>query len=157
MGASFAFATIYGLTFKVFFWVLCVIIGWKIGKKIRKKYFWDDSRIKSAFESGGDDCDVKSIKDMTKLSNKVRVDIVYNDISGEQTARVVDVEAIKKQGEITYLRGFCHLREKQCIFRSDRIVRSLDRETGEIIEDLPAFIKRRAKPVDDTKRSIWGI
>lgn len=157
MGTGVVASTVFvGILFKFLFILFCIILGWKIGKiigdSIRGK-----SRIKSAFESGGDDCDSKSIKDMVKLSKKVRVDIVYNDMSGEQTARVIDVEAIKKQGDITYFRGFCHLRGKVCIFRSDRIEKSLDRETGEIIQDLPAFIKKRAKPTQSTKRSMLDI
>jgi hypothetical protein len=58
----------------------------------------------------------------------------YRDSHGNETSRVVTVDAISQSGEKTYLEGLCHTYNEARTFRTDNIIGKLtDRSTGEII------------------------
>lgn len=73
-------------------------------------------------------------------SAKKTVRIVYRDGDGNLSERVVDVKAFEPRGADGMLIGRCHLRNASRTFRFDRMVRVVDEDTGEIIQDLQAAL-----------------
>lgn len=71
----------------------------------------------------------------------------YVDRDGEVGKRTVDVHKISQSGGLTYLEGFCHKRNADRTFRTDRIQgRLTNAETGEGIdaEDLLLSVQERS-------------
>lgn len=75
----------------------------------------------------------------------IQIEIEYQDFAGDCTRRVVSVQGFSKsrRGAPGYLEAFCYLRQEPRTFRLDRIVQAVDMETGEILEDLEAFLSDR--------------
>lgn len=74
-----------------------------------------------------------------------RLRLSYSDAQGERTERDIDVYECDTSNPAGYLIGYCHLREGVRTFRIDRVLRAVDRDTGEIIKDLPNFAAARFK------------
>lgn len=68
----------------------------------------------------------------------LRID--YEDGAGKKTVRVVDVRQFGSDGYGTLLIGHCRMRNATRTFRTDRIVQCLDEETGEIVDDVHAYL-----------------
>lgn len=64
----------------------------------------------------------------------------YISGSGESSQREVTV---RDYDGSCYLRGTCHLRNEWRTFRIDRIQRCTDTETGEVIADIPKYLKQK--------------
>ena len=71
----------------------------------------------------------------------------YIDRDGGSSTRTVDVQAISQRDGSTYLEGFCHKRQEDRTFRTDRIVGRLTNVgTGEILDasDLLLSVRERS-------------
>lgn len=71
----------------------------------------------------------------------------YVDRDGEAGRRTVDVHKISQSDGLTYLEGYCHKRNADRTFRTDRIQgRLTNAETGEVIdaEDLLLSVQKRS-------------
>lgn len=74
------------------------------------------------------------------ISIKVTIKIKYEDGGGVVTERVVDVKKYNHYQECFW--GFCHLRNENRTFRTDRVKEVVDVETGEIVSGLKRFLRR---------------
>lgn len=63
----------------------------------------------------------------------------YEDAEGRVTEREVQVRECDTTNPAGYLTGHCRLRNEFRTFRMDRIKRAIDMETGEVLDDLPAW------------------
>jgi len=73
---------------------------------------------------------------------RAQLGLQYRDPDGAITARDVDVQQVGRLNQQAYFRGYCHLRQADRTFRIDRIVECWDTESGEVIEDVEAFLRR---------------
>ena len=83
-----------------------------------------------------DKADAATYKRKVKAAFRIK----YDDMLGNITERDVDVQEIIRENDIVYLAGHCHLRDAHRTFRVDRISECISRDTGEIVEDIPAFL-----------------
>lgn len=98
-------------------------------------------RVKSAQSPEAFDAWEGSFYDApVQRSAKKTVRIVYRDGNGALSERVVDVRAFEPGGADGLLIGRCHLRNAMRTFRFDRLVRVVDEDTGEIIQNLQAVL-----------------
>lgn len=75
----------------------------------------------------------------------IQIELQYQDFAGDCTRRVVSVQGFSRsrRGQSGCLEAFCHLRQEQRTFRFDRIRQAVDMETGEVLQDLEAFLSAR--------------
>lgn len=69
--------------------------------------------------------------------------LTYRDGNGQGTERQVQVRECDTLNPAGYLTGICQLRGAFRTFRIDRVERAVDMETGEIIENIPAWAQTR--------------
>jgi hypothetical protein len=70
-----------------------------------------------------------------------KIGLVYRDAQSAETERVITVHGAQADdARITMLEGYCHLQRGPRSFRTDRILRAYDPETGELIPDLGAWL-----------------
>jgi len=77
------------------------------------------------------------------------LEIQYRDSKGQTTGRQVEVKECDTQNPAGYLYGYCLLRQQLRTFRLDRIVRATDIETGEVIESITEWARRRHEESPD--------
>lgn len=75
------------------------------------------------------------------LDVKKSFDIVYTDGNGKTTERIVDVQKFDEQLHGGIVLGHCRMRKANRTFRFDRISKCIDIETGELITDIPSYLK----------------
>ena len=68
------------------------------------------------------------------------LNIEYTNAAGEISRR--DISISHYDGSC-YLRGFCHLRGEPRTFRIDRVSSCIDRDTGEVVSDIPAHLRQK--------------
>jgi hypothetical protein len=71
----------------------------------------------------------------------LRID--YEDGAGKRTERVVDIRQFGTDLNGNILIGHCRMRNATRTFRSDRIKRCVDEETGEIVGDVFAYLREK--------------
>lgn len=93
---------------------------------------------KDAWESFGSDRDWKRLEDL-------ELEIDYKDSEGKETTRQVRLLKYSVNPDLSeaYLRAHCYLRDSWRTFLSTRIGRCVDIETGEIIQDIPKYLKEK--------------
>ena len=93
---------------------------------------------KDAWESFGSDRDWKKLEDL-------ELEIDYKDSEGKETTRQVRLLKYSVNPDMSeaYLRAHCYLRDSWRTFLSTRIGRCVDIETGEIIQDIPKYLKEK--------------
>lgn len=64
----------------------------------------------------------------------------YRDSQGAETERTVDVKKVYPGQKISFFDGYCSLRNSNRTFRTDRVFKSFDAQTGEIIQDLSEYM-----------------
>ncbi len=74
---------------------------------------------------------------------KATLRIEYEDGAGKQTERVVDVRQFGTDVYGNILIGHCRMRNATRTFRTDRIKRCIDEETGEIVSDVFAYLREK--------------
>jgi len=74
---------------------------------------------------------------------RAAVEIQYRDASGSETRREVDVSECDTESSNGYLIGVCRKRGAYRTFRMDRVRSAIDLETGEVIDDLPTWARRK--------------
>lgn len=87
--------------------------------------------------------------------NGVRLALLYEDCTGAQSRRVVQVKSIQSRGDTRYIYGHCELRSASRSFRIDRIVEVVDMRTGEVSGDPEAYLApllRLAQPAGAPRR-----
>ncbi len=68
--------------------------------------------------------------------------ITYADEDGVVTEREIYVDNWRKRGAVTYYFCWCFERDAQRTFRSDRILETVNVQTGRRIKDISAYIMR---------------
>lgn len=68
--------------------------------------------------------------------------ITYADEDGVVTDREIYVDNWYKRGGITYYKCWCFLRDERRTFRSDRILDTINVQTGRRIKDISAYVMR---------------
>jgi len=66
----------------------------------------------------------------------------YTDANGDNSEREVRID---KYNGSCYLNGYCNLRKDIRSFRIDRIKECIDIDSGEVVNDIPAHLKRKYK------------
>jgi hypothetical protein len=74
---------------------------------------------------------------------KARLRLNYVDGAGKKTERTVDVRQFGTFGNSTLLIGHCLLRDATRTFRTDRVQKCIDEETGEIVTGLATYLKKK--------------
>lgn len=72
--------------------------------------------------------------------------IRYSDSRGRTTQRRISVISVGAGEDAFLLRAFCHERRAPRCFRSDRIAEAIDMATGEVIEDITAWLDGGGEP-----------
>lgn len=67
----------------------------------------------------------------------------YTDGAGSRTTRKVDVRQFGPWGDALLVIGHCRLRDATRTFRTDRMRNCVDLDTGELIDDVAAFLRER--------------
>lgn len=70
-----------------------------------------------------------------------RLQLMYVDAQGAKSSRTVEVRQFGELPDTTLLIGKCLLRNATRTFRTDRIQQCVNDETGEIIDDVGAFLR----------------
>lgn len=91
---------------------------------------------KDAWEGGIWDAD-----DLRKVD--AYIEIEYRDAKLQETKRRVRVESFSNSMYDGALLGFCELRQANRNFRFDRVLRCVDIETGEDIQDIRSFLNEK--------------
>jgi len=68
----------------------------------------------------------------------------YRDSQGADTQRTVDVKKFYPGTKIGFFDGYCNLRNSNRTFRTDRVSKCFDAQTGEIIQDLFGYLSQAA-------------
>ncbi len=76
---------------------------------------------------------------------KADLQLTYKDSKGKTTDRLVSLSGYDGSA---YIKGFCNQRNSNRAFRIDRILKAIDMETGEIIDNVPDHLldKYRQSP-----------
>lgn len=74
---------------------------------------------------------------------RAQLEIQYRDAEGSETRRKVDVRECDIESKSGYLIGICKMRNAYRTFRMDRVRHATDLETGEVIDNLPEWAKRK--------------
>ena len=74
---------------------------------------------------------------------KATLRINYEDGDGQQTDRTVDVRQFGAYGPGSLLIGHCRMRNATRTFRTDRIKRCVDEETGEVVGDVAQYLRAK--------------
>ena len=74
---------------------------------------------------------------------KARLRLNYVDGAGKRTERTVEVRQFGDFGSSTLLIGHCQLRNATRTFRTDRIAKCVDEDSGEIVSDVSTYLKNR--------------
>jgi len=74
---------------------------------------------------------------------EARCTLDYESTSGKRTTRDVDVSAFYRGDGGCIIDCFCHLRNAKRTLSSKSIRRAIDRDTGEVINDLYAFLESK--------------
>lgn len=68
--------------------------------------------------------------------------ITYADDDGVITERDIYVDTWRESGAVIYYTCWCFLRDERRTFRSDRILKTVNAQTGRQIKDISAYILR---------------
>ena len=68
------------------------------------------------------------------------VEMLYTDVIGTTTSRIVTVEAVVKKLGVRYLKCWCHERNAERTFRVREVGEIVDLETGEVHCDATAWL-----------------
>jgi hypothetical protein len=77
------------------------------------------------------------------ITCKAKLRFRYVDGTGRRTERTVDVRQLGGYADTTLLIGHCSLRDATRTFRTDRITNCVDVDTGEVVKDVVAHLKKR--------------
>lgn len=83
-----------------------------------------------------DDWEPEELKKATAF-----IKIQYMDAKHEETERSVKVQGFND----SYFKGQCKMRKASRTFRFDRLISTVDLNTGEVIEDLHAYLIESSK------------
>ncbi len=86
------------------------------------------------------------------LPAKVKLRLNYVDGAGKKSERTVEVRQFGSFGISTLLIGHCVLRNATRTFRTDRIVKCVDENTGEIVADVPSYLRRKYEESPERSR-----
>lgn len=88
---------------------------------------------------------------------RARLQIDYLDGAGNKTVRTVDVQRFGAYGETNLLIGHCALRDATRTFRSDRIQKCIDVESGELVTDVSAHLQSKYNASPERIRDVLLI
>ena len=74
---------------------------------------------------------------------KAKLRLNYIDGAGKKTERTVDVRQFGAFGNSTLIIGHCLLRDATRTFRTDRIQKCLDEDTGELVIDVATYLNKK--------------
>lgn len=80
-----------------------------------------------------------------------RLSIHFADKEGKRTEREIDLKKFFTDGKDGLMHAYCHLRQGNRPFRLSRVSRAVDLDTGETVQDLPAWLQTQYK---DTPRGM---
>lgn len=83
---------------------------------------------------------------------KASLRIDYENGAGKRTERTVDVRQFGTDGYGNLLIGHCRMRNATRTFRTDRIKRCVDEETGEIVGDVYAYLREKYERSPESTR-----
>jgi uncharacterized tellurite resistance protein B-like protein len=69
-----------------------------------------------------------------------RLKIRFTDKDGQKTEREIDTKRFLADDKDGVLQAFCHLRQANRPFRLSRVSHAVDLDTGEVLQDLPAWL-----------------
>lgn len=85
------------------------------------------------------------------LSSGTLLGFSYEDSTGNLSDRIVEFRSISKSNGLTYLKSICTDRRAPRTFRTDRMMSVFSLETGELIDDLDAYLTSTKPPVTKSK------
>lgn len=88
------------------------------------------------------DYDYFSVKEQFVRKVDLKLRIRYQKTSGQIDERDFDLREFQRGDEGYALEGYCHLRNAERSLVSQGVLHCIDRETGEIIDNLPAYIEK---------------
>jgi len=83
---------------------------------------------------------------------KARLKFNYVDGNGRKSQRTVDVRQFGSYGPATLLIGHCLMRDATRTFRTDRMSRCVDAETGEVVMDVAGYLKKKYEESPERSR-----
>jgi len=85
------------------------------------------------------------------LPTIARIKFDYFDAEDAHTKRTVSIKKHDSNRKTGLIKGFCHQRQAMRSFRFDRIKNAIDADTGEIVDDLQAYLNsiKKAQKLKD--------
>lgn len=129
---------------------------------VKVTYETDDKTRASDTDNDKDNWEGSFWEVQQPFPSKATLRIKYEDGVGKQTERVVDVRQFGTDVNGYILIGHCRMRNATRTFRTDRIKKCIDEETGEIVSDVLAYLREKIenKPVtfeDDDNLATFSI
>ncbi len=161
-----------------FFYLLAgAVVAWLVYKALSKSPLksdpaatttrHDSSALKVTYEVGekktsdanhDEDEWEGSFWEVTKpVTAHARLRINYLDGIGNKTERTVDVRQFGAYDDTSLLIGHCTLRDAARTFRSDRIQKCIDVQTGELVNDVVAYLQNKYDVSPDRSRDVLLI
>lgn len=78
-----------------------------------------------------------------------RLKIIFEDRNGNETERVIATQSVDLNGGDGTVYAFCALRNGYREFRISQIKSCIDMSTGEMIDDIPGWLKSKYEETDD--------
>jgi len=134
--------------------VIILIILWLIWKSVRQTHSNKNSHTDNA--TTNDNWEGSFWEVQQPFPVKATLRIKYEDGAGKQTERTVDVRQFGTDGSGNLLIGHCHLRNATRTFRPERIKKCEDKESGETIEDVYAYLRGKyEKSPEHTRDKLY--
>lgn len=98
---------------------------------------------------------------VSRLAASLRIS--YEDARGVETERDVQVRFVAPHDQTLMLSAHCNLRDEVRCFRADRVLEAVDLTTGEVIDDLEAWLRAKAgidggqAEQDEEMPVIWRV
>ncbi|MCU0500602.1 MAG: WYL domain-containing protein [Anaerolineae bacterium] len=124
----------------------------EIPVKVKITYEEDRPRQTAAEEVDKDAWEGSFWEVQHPINVKARLKLDYVDGNRKASSRTVDVREFGSFGDTCLLIGHCHMRGATRTFRTDRIKRCIDEETGEVIEDVRAYLTKRYEESPERSR-----
>lgn len=102
------------------------------------------------FASSEEEAEIESLSGLALI-------IEYENSKRERTQRVVTCKQLSVQGQIEYLKAYCHHRNSVRTFRVDRISDIFDPDSGESLSPVQAFFAQFSPDKVTRSGLSWGL
>lgn len=141
--------------------IICILILYFSAHNRDAPKIDQDAKPSAYLDSAPEQSNISSTYEPKKHISSISLSIQYESASGEITERTIDV--LRYNPATGKIYAYCHLRRDNRSFFTDRVLESIDVDTGELIPDLDEYLLERltlhktsAQSAAETNRDKWG-